>query len=416
METPDTAKELPANLRASARPYQGIWADFDLCNNALQVYDINLLSKSALVGGPALSTSVSVRRRKWRQEGEDEFGRSAFLKASSKGVQLNEREREWSLKSNDELRTAKETLEQFSEGDRRIIEAELRSRGRFSEQDRTARRRRASFSSWIGVGVAVAIVIIGLMLVRPGGRDQGSPTNINELVRRLTEDQRMTVQRERIEDLSRVGAPAIPALIAALHERYTNENAAVAIGLTLARIGGAAVPAVTTLLGDDEWGVRHIGVTIVGEIGEPAKSTIPILVEMVRDQSQRPEVRDGATDALAELGRVAVPELRELLLDDDPLIRSAALIAFTKIGPPGRDAVPDLIGILNEDYFEDGSVYVSNRMMAISALAAIGPDAMDAQAELSRLLTDDDNLIRGNAAYALGQISGDCPYQKLHRI
>src|SRR5437868_5090181 len=98
-----------------------------------------------------------------------------------------------------------------------------------------------------------------------------------------------------------------------------------------------------------------------------------------------PDIKDRceAADALGRLGtaaRPAIPQLLELLGDDDPLVRANASVALGRIGPA---AVPGLIQSLNVSK-------IQTRRAAAQALAIAGAAAQTALPALVAALNDPD--------------------------
>jgi HEAT repeat protein len=82
-------------------------------------------------------------------------------------------------------------------------------------------------------------------------------------------------------------------------------------------------------------------------------------------------IRETASDSLWRIGRPAVPALVQLLGDPDPYTRVLAIDALAHIGPAAADAVPALIALLDDPVDEV-------RQYAARALGQIGPAAYSA--------------------------------------
>src|SRR5262249_7145464 len=151
-------------------------------------------------------------------------------------------------------------------------------------------------------------------------------------------------------DLSRIGAPAVPHLRAALRDKRPEVRFEAAVGLSHmkdpARV--QAVPDLVSTLQDNWWMVRLNALLALGSIGPPARDAVgaiqkvtldemftlrgmaadtlvriqgtdalPFLIEALHDARSR----SGASDALVKLGLAAVPALRQLSGVRDPLLR-----------------------------------------------------------------------------------------------
>ena len=103
------------------------------------------------------------------------------------------------------------------------------------------------------------------------------------------------------------------------------------------------------------------------------------------------------TEAMACIGRPAVPILESLLNHKDLRIRLRAIEALTKIGPDAVDAVSALTAQLKDSNSEI-------RCDAAKALRGIGLGAAIAIPALAVLLNDDTAIVRSYAAFALGNL------------
>jgi len=97
-------------------------------------------------------------------------------------------------------------------------------------------------------------------------------------------------------------------------------------------------------------------------------------------------------------GKAAFPEARNLLKDENPYIRSKAIITLDSMGKTG-DVIPELIGLLG-DYNKE---YNGPRFYSAIVLGELGAKAYEAVPTLIKLL-DDTGTTRWAAAEALGKI------------
>ena len=86
-----------------------------------------------------------------------------------------------------------------------------------------------------------------------------------------------------------------------------------------------------------------------------------------------------AEDALGRIGPAAVPQLSQMLQDQDPAVRQMAARILARIGPDAVKAVPDLIELLQDRHPQV-------QRAAARALGQIGPEAAAAAPALLRLL------------------------------
>jgi HEAT repeat protein len=110
-----------------------------------------------------------------------------------------------------------------------------------------------------------------------------------------------------------------------------------------------------------------------------------------------PALLNEMLSVLAASGEAGVPALVVAL--GRPDARGLAAHVLGRLGPKAKAAVPALAKAL-----ADEQAPADVRREVILALAAIGPDALEAAGALEANLSDDDPLLRAPAAYALGRI------------
>jgi HEAT repeat protein len=110
--------------------------------------------------------------------------------------------------------------------------------------------------------------------------------------------------------------------------------------------------------------------------------------------SEKESDRRAAVKAMSEIGKSAVPALRDALKGKDKIARSSAARSLGEIGPDARAAVPELIKALSADD-------VDVRRNAVFALGKIGVASVPA---LTKSLKHADPNVRKNAVAALGKI------------
>jgi len=231
------------------------------------------------------------------------------------------------------------------------------------------------------------------------------------------------VRRVAAEALGAIGDPqAVPALIQALGDNDSSVRRAAAEALV--KIGAPAVPALIQALGDSDSDVRRAAAWALGKLGDPhavpalsvwvhagedaARNALQTLRHPALDLTQavaqvaaqgawgvliRALPNEKVREAVVGLGTPAVPALIQALGDSDRNVRRAAAAALGAIGDP--HAVPALIKALG-----DRDLYV--RRAAAGALGAIGdPQAVPA---LIQALGDSYSDVRRVAAGALGEL------------
>jgi HEAT repeat protein len=261
-----------------------------------------------------------------------------------------------------------------------------------------------------------------------------------ELIRLVrNSDWTVYVRAAAMEALARIG-PADPKAVAAIISMLTyrgDEGVSIADRLFLRRFAAdaiaiigpdayIAIPRLRTCLRDNDPEVRRRAALALGAMKGKGRDGIGLLVDaLLRDPSN--DVKDAAADALALLGPLALPELRKLMKVDDAEAKARAALSLGKIGPPAKDALPDLDFALDDD---DGWVRINsaeaiwlisgnvdkaaaamveelrnpNRQIRIKAyrfFKKLGPKAKSAEIALQRLLENKRGEVRTAASKAL---------------
>src|SRR5262245_5539035 len=209
--------------------------------------------------------------------------------------------------------------------------------------------------------------------------------------------------------LSRIGQPAVPALIQGLKNpksevRVKATRALAKMGLEEAR---EAVPALWNALNDRP--TCAAAARALWTLDAETEAVVPPLLATLDDSD--PTIRASAVGILGEMALeadVVIPVLLRALQDKDAHIRAEAAVALGQFGPQARpktdlvsgEVVRALIVALKD---EDGHV----RWHAAWALGQFGPEAKPAVAALVKSLNENDGHIARTAAKALGQIGPD---------
>jgi HEAT repeat protein len=145
-----------------------------------------------------------------------------------------------------------------------------------------------------------------------------------------------------VEAFGAAGAPAVPLLIQALGD-WWSEDVRRAAAEALGKLGDPqAVPALIQALGDSDRDVRAAAAEALGKLGNP--QAIPALIKALRDGSY--DVRRAAAEALVKIGTPAVPALIQALRDSYSSVRAAACEVMGTIGD--AQAVPALTKALGD--------------------------------------------------------------------
>ena len=177
--------------------------------------------------------------------------------------------------------------------------------------------------------------------------------------------------------------------------------------LSLAKIGAPAVPALVIGLPEADRRVRLITVRILNQMGAEAEASVPVLIELLRQEnffvhehSSFTDFRELVSETLVNIGSAAVPRLIEVLSDSDKSVAVPQLIEVLS-----DSAIPQVIIEALSDADKSVGYY------AASALGRIGPEARDAVFLLIRMLDDEREDSREVAVTALGRIG-----QPAHKV
>jgi hypothetical protein len=145
--------------------------------------------------------------------------------------------------------------------------------------------------------------------------------------------------------------------------------------------------------------IRKAAVAALGEMESSAQDAVPVMVKVLADDESF-ALPGHIQMAVTRMGPAAVPDLIQLLQDEDSDVRAHAAVALNWVGPVAKDAVPALIQCLQDDA-------KSVRQGAAFALLRIGPAARDAAPALRKALKDEDPDVGRVAAMALKEVDAD---------
>jgi HEAT repeat protein len=209
------------------------------------------------------------------------------------------------------------------------------------------------------------------------------------------------IQARTHQELKEGGRVAVPVLAEVLQKEPNDEarwKAADLLGQAgpAARESPAAQTALVSALKDDSSHVRAVAATAIASIGPIGQDAIPALQDMLSTPECLPALR-----ALARYGADAASAIEKIFVllkkESDSEIRWNAARTLGKIGPPAKEAAPQLIAALNDP---DALV----REHAAESLGDIGPQAQDTIPALVKALHDPDVRVRRDAVRSLGQM------------
>jgi HEAT repeat protein len=204
--------------------------------------------------------------------------------------------------------------------------------------------------------------------------------------------------------LIRLGPAAVDVLRGKLDDPATKLSV-IEILSALGPAAKAALPDLLKGLGSDDALVRGDTAMAIGAIGGEAAEAVPMLLELVRDESAKEDARYAATYALGRIGEpaaVAEPTLRALVDSDDELMATVAAWAALKVKPGDPVLVEKAIPLLRRALRDERDLA---RLEAAVALGDIGAAASTA-IPILELVAEDDPIksVRAAAAAALSKI------------
>lgn len=252
-----------------------------------------------------------------------------------------------------------------------------------------------------------AVTAIGGMGPEARGAAPALVTVMADDVRRVQE-----AARRALEGL---GPAATSVLLPVLRHRdpWLRANAAEAIGV-VRDTRGRVVPELIALLADDSLWVRASAAWALGQIGPDARVAAKPLARLLQEELRRDpalaaptgRVRvEHLTFALGRLGRHAgdaVPQLLSVFFDGGDSLRSVATVALAAVGKKAARPLGDAL--------QGGPMAI--RLDAARGLRLMGPEGKDAVGQLVRVLERIDELEGGRelliaSAEALGAIGKD---------
>ena len=146
----------------------------------------------------------------------------------------------------------------------------------------------------------------------------------------------------------RIAPKAAVARLSEAMLKESNRELRSNIAQALVRIGPDAkesVPALSQMLRQKDSEARKCAATVLAAIGPEGNQAATDLIDAFEDRS----VIDPVSDALASIGKPAVPVLIKALTDRRPNVRLGVVVALGKVGPNAQPAVLALSRRVTED-------------------------------------------------------------------
>jgi len=196
--------------------------------------------------------------------------------------------------------------------------------------------------------------------------------------------------------LSKVGAPAVPALTNAL--AHTNSVVRQAAAANLERIGVSGSNSIPSLLRQLDDPTDYVREAVVRALAAMTPVSVPGLLQWISHGSRVERMGAARALALAHVSwRLAGSPLLAMANDPDPEVRTQALESLGDVGASDSATIARLIQALGET---NGVA----RGTAAEALGKMQSRAAAAAPRLTELLTDSSEDVREVAARSLGKI------------
>jgi HEAT repeat protein len=235
------------------------------------------------------------------------------------------------------------------------------------------------------------------LLIRLGKNAKFAAPHLRDLLK----DPHPSVRIKAAEALWKIEQPAPGPLLTVLTEAAKEEEegfrtAALAVLTEMGEKAKPALPTVKKGLKDKAFAVKLQAIRAAGAMGPAAKSAVPELLNIILDDDTG-FLEAQVALALGKIGSAAVPSLCAALSNESAKVRRGSAFALGLIGPKAYEAVPDLTKALKDD---EPLV----RALSAESLGKIGQEAEPATPALTKALKDDDADVRINSAVALWRI------------
>ncbi len=229
-------------------------------------------------------------------------------------------------------------------------------------------------------------------LYRAGRVARVAVPKLTELIRRR--EQGWWTALATLTALDALDESLIPELVLALADQQGGSEAAIALakmGMPAAR---AILDAAKGFTGNTVWRAAEA----LQNIG---KDAIPILRESL--SSPDAAARQLAADVLAKLSATpeseSIPGLIEALRSSEPAYRSRAIQSIQRLGPVAIGVLPALL-----EFLADEKALPNDRTQVAWIIGSLGPAAESAVPELLRLIGRKGSFIPAGVAYSLAQL------------
>jgi HEAT repeat protein len=213
-------------------------------------------------------------------------------------------------------------------------------------------------------------------------------------------------------------APALPGLVK-LVTTVEDEELLQLLVSAFKTLGASAAPAardLSDLLTHDKWKVRFVAAKLLGHVGPEASAALPALVARLEDDNR--DVTVAANGAIRKIDATALPnqnpvkrllpEYIRMLEGGDLREGMQAIVALDSIGPDGAEALPALLGFLNQhgdsQEVEQGGLFIGGVVLGMREAAV---------PELLKVMKSRDKAMRSGAVMFLANLSQFVPESRV---
>jgi hypothetical protein len=261
-------------------------------------------------------------------------------------------------------------------------------------EDERPRARRAAITALEIIGPKGDRVLHGLTMAMEKDKDPEIRREVAQALGRMGEEAKLTV-------------PMLTKALAEDKEAGVREAAARALGGPMVPHSRTAVDELSKALKDSSPGVRTAAVSTLKDLGAEAKAALPRVLDYLkdaRDKGNEPTGRGYAAQLVSKYpaeASVSVPVLVALVADaeDNPQVRSAAAEALGRFGEKAESAAAKLAQVVGDAKADPGL-----RQKALMALGKVSSDAKALWPVARAALQEKDSALRGQAVRVAGPL------------
>lgn len=281
--------------------------------------------------------------------------------------------------------------------------------------------RKMSMFRRSGLAAVLFLLSIAVSITRVRGEeskpDHASAARVAELLKEIElpeSSDNLQRRRDAARQLSEIKPLPTEAIVPLAQALDTWDRGGVQ-SYARAALAGAGARAIPALAAECNQSGRYgegcqAAIGILGQIARSEPAAWPVLIDDFKSGFGA-----GAAIAIGKLGAPVVPMLRQALKSDNPKTRAMAARALFEIGPPAKDAIPDLVALLNDTAGKDTAMPAQAsgewpspivQYEAALALVNIDPTRTEALPVLRQLVTNRWTT-GGEAIEAIGKLGNN---------